>query len=145
MSIASRRGPCRKRFRIDMYFRIYEYPPMKSSRRRAVDPKTAKRRSTAAPVEALEPRARDAAHLLKLLASEQRLTILCRLSEGEKSVGELGQYVHLTQGALSQHLAKLRAEKIVATRRDAQTIYYRLADKAAGKLIGFLCDLYGPH
>jgi DNA-binding transcriptional ArsR family regulator len=117
---------------------------------RAINAKTArqkrpKRSTPTAPVEALEPRARDAAHLLKLLASEQRLTILCRLSDGEKSVGELGQYVNLSQGALSQHLAKLRAEKIVATRRDAQTIYYRLADEAAVKLIGFLCDLYGPH
>lgn len=102
-------------------------------------------RSSQGPVEALEPRARDAAHLLKLLASEQRLTILCRLSDGEKSVGELGKYVSLSQGALSQHLAKLRSEKIVATRRDAQTIYYRLADEAASKLVGFLCDLYGAH
>lgn len=118
---------------------------MKSTRTISSGAKAAKRRTPAPPVEALEPRARDAAHLLKLLASEQRLTILCRLSDGEKSVGELGQYVNLSQGALSQHLAKLRAEKIVSTRRDAQTIYYRLADKAAEKLIGFLCDLYGPH
>lgn len=99
----------------------------------------------AAPIETLEPRARDAAHLLKLLSSEQRLTILCRLSGGEMSVGELGKYVDLSQSALSQHLGKLRAEKIVATRRDAQTIYYRLADRTAEKLIGFLCDLYGNH
>lgn len=98
-----------------------------------------------APIETLEPRARDAAHLLKLLSSEQRLTILCRLSGGEMSVGELGKYVDLSQSALSQHLGKLRAEKIVATRRDAQTIYYRLADRTAEKLIGFLCDLYSDH
>jgi DNA-binding transcriptional ArsR family regulator len=107
--------------------------------------KGAKRGAAATPSETLEPRSRDAAHLLKLLASEQRLTILCRLSDGEKSVSELSRYVSLSQGALSQQLAKLRAEKIVATRRDAQTIYYRLDDEAAEKLIGFLCDLYGSH
>jgi DNA-binding transcriptional ArsR family regulator len=118
---------------------------MRSIKMKSAGQARLKRSMATAPVEALEPRARDAAHLLKLLASEQRLTILCRLSDGEKSVGELGQYVNLSQGALSQHLAKLRAEKIVATRRDAQTIYYRLADEAAVKLIGFLCDLYGPH
>jgi DNA-binding transcriptional ArsR family regulator len=107
--------------------------------------KARKPKSVASPIQMLEPRAREAAHLLKLLASEQRLTILCRLSGGEMSVGELGKFVALSQGALSQHLAKLRAEKIVATRRDAQTIYYRLADSAAEKLIGVLCDLYGGH
>ena len=98
-----------------------------------------------APSETLEPKAREVAHLLKLLSSEQRLIILCRLSDGEMSVGELGRYVNLSQGALSQQLAKLRAEKIVTTRRDAQTIYYKLADAAAEKLIGVICDLYGPR
>lgn len=118
---------------------------MSTSRAKLAGRPSLRRRAAPGPVEALEPRAREAAHLLKLLASEQRLTILCRLSDGEKSVGELGQYVNLSQGALSQHLAKLRAEKIVSTRREAQTIYYRLADEAAGKLVGFLCDLYGAH
>ncbi len=120
---------------------------MKPKRAGSPSAKTARRPATrsAAPIEVLEPSAREAAHLLKILASEQRLTILCRLSDGEKSVGELGRYVKLSQGALSQHLAKLRAEKVVATRREAQTIYYRLADEAAEKLIGFLCDLYKPH
>ena len=79
----------------------------------------------AAPIEQLEPRALEAARLLKLLANEQRLTVLCRLSGGEMSVTELGEYVALSQSALSQHSAKLRADGIVSTRRDAQTIYYR--------------------
>lgn len=96
-----------------------------------------------APIEQLEPRAAEAARLLKLLASDQRLTVLCRLSAGEMSVGELGEYVPLSQSALSQHLAKLRADGIVATRRDAQTIYYRLADPIAERLINVLCELYG--
>ncbi|MEZ5996600.1 MAG: metalloregulator ArsR/SmtB family transcription factor [Hyphomonadaceae bacterium] len=103
------------------------------------------RKTGGAPVEQLEPRAGEAARLLKLLASEQRLTVLCRLSAAEMSVGELGAHVKLSQSALSQHLAKLRADGLVATRRDAQTIYYRLADPAAERLIGVLCELYGGH
>ncbi len=93
--------------------------------------------------ERLESRAVEAARMLKLLANEQRLTVLCRLAGGEMSVSELGAYVDLSQSALSQHLAKLRADGLVATRRDAQTIYYRLADPIAERLIGVLCDVYG--
>lgn len=99
--------------------------------------------ASARPVEHLEPRAVEAARLLKLLANEQRLTVLCRLSGSELSVTELGEYVNLSQSALSQHLAKLRADGLVATRRDAQTIYYRLADPIAERLIGVLCEVYG--
>ena len=95
--------------------------------------------------ESLEEKAADAARLLKLLANEQRLVVLCRLSSGEMSVTELGEHVDLSQSALSQHLAKLRADKLVATRRDAQTIYYRLADPIAERLVGVLCELYGGH
>ena len=101
------------------------------------------RSASAKPVQQLEPRATEAARLLKLLANEQRLTVLCRLSHAELSVTELGEYVNLSQSALSQHLAKLRADGLVATRRDAQTIYYRLADPIAEKLIGVLCEVYG--
>ncbi|WP_395647615.1 ArsR/SmtB family transcription factor [Terricaulis sp.] len=100
-------------------------------------------KGNARPVERLEPRAVEAARLLKLLANEQRLTVLCRLSGAEMSVTELGEYVNLSQSALSQHLAKLRADGLVATRRDAQTIYYRLSDPIAERLIGVLCDVYG--
>ena len=104
------------------------------------------RRKTAAAIPAvrkLEPRAAEAAQLLKLLANDQRLTVLCRLSGGEMSVSQLGEHVDLKQSALSQHLAKLRAEGLVATRRDGQTIYYRLLDPIAERLIGVLCELYG--
>jgi len=97
------------------------------------------------PVQHLEPRAAEAAQLLKLMANDQRLTVLCRLSGGEMSVSELGKHVSLTQSALSQHLAKLRAEGLVATRREAQTIYYRLANPIAERLIGVLCEFYGAH
>jgi DNA-binding transcriptional ArsR family regulator len=91
----------------------------------------------------LESRAGEAAELLKLLANDQRLIILCRLSEGEMSVSELGEHVSLAQSALSQHLAKLRGQGLVATRREGQNIYYRLANPTARKLVGALCELDG--
>jgi DNA-binding transcriptional ArsR family regulator len=91
---------------------------------------------------ALEASASQAARLMKLLASEQRLILLCQLGEGECSVGELAQHAGLAQSAASQHLAKLRAEGLVATRREAQTIYYRLANPAAVRVIDLLCDIY---
>ena len=93
----------------------------------------------------LEASANSAAQLMKLLSSEQRLILLCRLIEGECSVGELAAHVGLAQSAASQHLAKLRAEGIVATRREGQTIYYRISDAKAVKVIDTLCDLYRPR
>ena len=90
----------------------------------------------------LNNKAAEAARLLTALANERRLAILCQLIEGERSVGSLVEAVGLTQSALSQHLAKLRTVGIVATRRDAQTIYYRLASAAAGSLMKTLADIY---
>ncbi len=90
----------------------------------------------------LEASAAAATRLMKLLANEQRLILLCRLIEGECSVGELADYVGLAQSAASQHLAKLRAEGVVSTRREAQTIFYRLTDPAATRMIDTLCDIY---
>ncbi len=80
--------------------------------------------------------------MLRALANERRLAILCELVDGERSVGDLVAAVGLQQSALSQHLAKLRAAGIVATRREAQTIYYRLADPAAGTIMSSLADIY---
>jgi DNA-binding transcriptional ArsR family regulator len=96
------------------------------------------------PREALDlaDSAHAAARLLKMLASEQRLLLLCRLVDGEASVGDLATHVGLAQSATSQHLAKMRAEGLVATRRDAQTIYYRLADPAAMRVLDTLCEIY---
>ena len=91
---------------------------------------------------ALNAKAAEAAQLLTALANEHRLAILCELVEGERSVGSLVDAVGLAQSALSQHLAKLRAASIVATRRDAQTIYYRLASAAAGRIMKTLADIY---
>ncbi len=93
----------------------------------------------------LEASASSAARLMKLLSSEQRLILLCRLIDGECSVGELAEHVGLAQSAASQHLAKLRAEGVVATRRDGQTIYYRIGDPKAVTVIDTLCALYGPR
>ena len=98
--------------------------------------------SAAAAPSDLEASAHAAARLLKLRASEQRLLLLCRLIEGEASVGELAGHAKLAHAATSQHLGKMRAEGLVATRRDAQTIYYRLADPAAVRVLDTLCDIY---
>jgi len=93
-------------------------------------------------VKALQKKAPDAARLMKMLANEQRLKLLCRLGKGEASAGELADYAGLAQSAASQHLAKLRDFGVVATRREAQTIHYRLADERVFRVIGLLCELY---
>lgn len=99
-------------------------------------------RPTTQALSELEASAQSAARLLKLLASEQRLLLLCHLIEGEASVGDLAKYAKLAQSATSQHLAKMRAEGLVATRREAQTIYYWLADPAVVRVLDTLCDIY---
>lgn len=86
----------------------------------------------------------EAAKLLRALGNEKRLMVLCQLSDGERSVGELLPVVGLSQSALSQHLAVLREEGIVATRREAQTIWYRIADPAALKVVATLAEIFCP-
>lgn len=89
--------------------------------------------------------AEQAASLLKAIANEKRLLILCHLVEsGEKTVGELVEHVGLSQSALSQHLAKLREEGHVAFRKEAQTVFYRIADPRTEKLLGVLHDIFCP-
>ena len=89
------------------------------------------------PLAVLEDRAAEAARLLRLLAHEKRLLVLCHLEAGgEMNVTELVGVVGLSQSALSQHLARLREDQLVATRREAQTIWYRLADPKAARLLG---------
>ncbi|MCK9919961.1 metalloregulator ArsR/SmtB family transcription factor [Microbacteriaceae bacterium K1510] len=93
----------------------------------------------------LERKAAEAAALLKLLANENRLLILCRLAlKGEMAVGDLVTAVGLSQSALSQHLAKMREEGLLATRREAQTVFYRIADQNAARLLMLLKDIYCP-
>jgi len=93
---------------------------------------------------AFQASAEDAARLLRALANERRLMILCQLGGGERCVGDLQPHVGLSQSALSQHLAVLREEGVVATRRDGQTIWYRIADPAAAQLIATLADIFCP-
>ncbi len=85
------------------------------------------------------------AALMKSLSNAHRLMILCRLHEGECSVGVLEKMLGINQSSLSQHLARLRKDAIVTTRRESQTIYYRLADAHAGQVIKQLYSLYCPY
>ncbi len=86
--------------------------------------------------------AEAASHFLKALANENRLLLLCLLAEGEKSVTELEAMLELRQPAVSQQLARLRADHIVSYRRDGKTIYYSLASTEARQVIGLLYDLF---
>ena len=91
-----------------------------------------------------EESAGRAATLLRLLGNEKRLMLLCQLADGELSVRDIQSRVGLSQSALSQHLALLRAEGIVGTRRESQTIYYRIVDYAAMRVIETLAELFCP-
>lgn len=96
-----------------------------------------------AAVSELEARARDVAALLKAIGNPHRLMLLCELAEaGERTVGDLAGRVGLSQSALSQHLARMREEGLVHFRRDAQSIWYRIADPRTATLLATLHDLY---
>ncbi|MDP3460450.1 MAG: metalloregulator ArsR/SmtB family transcription factor [Hyphomonas sp.] len=90
-------------------------------------------------------RAGEAARLLRTMSNEHRLMILCRLGEGEFSAGDLLAETTLSQSALSQHLAVLREEGLVATRRAGQSIFYRIADPSALRIIHTLADIFCPE
>ena len=99
-------------------------------------------------LEAMHAHAGDAAQLLKALANERRLQVLCLLAAGERSVGEMQGLLDLGQSALSQHLAVLREDGLVTTRREAQTIRYALAAGPAQRIIETLHGIYcgsKPH
>lgn len=91
---------------------------------------------------AMRQNASDAVRLLKSLANESRLMVMCVLADGEISVGNLNDRIDLSQSALSQHLAILREQGLVRTRRESQTIYYSLADTEAIDLIHKLHELF---
>jgi ArsR family transcriptional regulator, virulence genes transcriptional regulator len=90
----------------------------------------------------MQASAAGATALLKALANPHRLIILCHLAMGEKSVGELEELLGMRQPHLSQHLARLRRDELVVTRRDSRTIHYRLGSAAAAKVIRLLYTLY---
>jgi len=93
-------------------------------------------------LEALQQSAGQAAALLKALSHECRLIILCNLLQGEMSVSMLNEKVPLSQSALSQHLARLRNDGLVAIRKEAQTVYYRINSDNVARLIQLLYELY---
>lgn len=95
--------------------------------------------------DGFEEQAGKAASLLRALSNESRLLLLCHLVEsGELSVGELLERIKLSQSALSQHLAKLREEGLVATRKEAQSVFYRICDPRARQVLALLHDLFCP-
>lgn len=92
-----------------------------------------------------EAQAAEAVGLLKALANQPRLLVLCHLAEGQElAVGDLAGRVGLSQSALSQHLAKLREQNLVTTRKDAQTVYYSVCDPKAVQVLTLLHELYCP-
>lgn len=86
--------------------------------------------------------AQKASDMMKLLGHPHRLMILCELNLGERSVSELSEKINIGQSPLSQHLARMRHEGVVSTRRNAQTVYYSLTEGAASQLIQVLYDIY---
>lgn len=93
-------------------------------------------------LETMRTAAARASALLKAMGNTHRLMVLCQLAKGERSVGELERLIGLSQSALSQHLARLRRDNLVQTRRAAQTIYYSLAGGEASAVIATLYQLY---
>ena len=109
--------------------------------------RSAHRKAVVAPAVAaqmgeLRRSARRAAPLLKAMSNPSRLVILCQLAEGERSVGELEQQVGLSQSGISQHLAVLRRQHVVATRRDRQTVFYSLASQDVIALMATLHQVF---
>lgn len=93
-------------------------------------------------LEGFMSKARAASTLLKALSHETRLLILCILSQGEKTVGEIESILGLQQAVVSQQLARLRLERIVTTRRDGRLIYYNITDPSLTALVSVLYDMY---
>lgn len=93
-------------------------------------------------LDQMQRHAADAAGLMKALGNESRLMILCSLTAGEVSVGDLNKRIALSQSALSQQLARLRQAGLVTTRRDSQSIYYSLRPGPVERVIQLLHDIY---
>ena len=94
----------------------------------------------------IEKAAAEVAGILRTLANERRLMILCKLVEwGEGTVNSLAETVGLSQSALSQHLAKMREEGLVTYRRESQSLWYRIADPRIERLLATLHELYCPQ
>ena len=96
----------------------------------------------ASDLKLMRKNATAAAAMLRAISHKARLLVLCELGNGERTAGELVERSGLSQSALSQHLAKLREARLVTTRREAQTIHYRIADQRALRLLQVLHDVY---
>ena len=116
---------------------------MRAAAATAKEPQSAPGADDAAALKLLAKQAGEAAQLLKMLANEKRLLILCFLAvRGEMTVGELVGIVKLSQSALSQHLAKLRSAHMVKTRRDAQTVYYTVNSENVRRMLALLEEIF---
>ncbi len=93
-------------------------------------------------LKAMHANAKKAASMLKAISHESRLLILCMLTKGELCVGDLAEHSQLSQSAFSQHLSVLRKEGLVATRKESQTVYYRLHDNKTEKILKVLYEIY---
>ena len=93
-------------------------------------------------LDLMQENASRASDLMKLLGHPHRLMILCELNQGECSVGELSERIGIAQSPLSQHLARMRHEGVVSSRREAQTVYYSLAGSEISAVISLLYELY---
>lgn len=93
-------------------------------------------------IEIMEQAADQASDLLKALSNRHRLLIICQLIDGERSVGDLAQFLGLRDSTVSQHLALLRKDGLVAARRDGQTIYYSIASEPARAVLQTLYGVY---
>ena len=97
-------------------------------------------------IASLEAKAGSVARVLKILANEKRLLILCRLAAvGEMPAAALASDVSLSQSALSQHLARMREQGLVTFRRESQTLHYSIADPQTDRLLLALKDIYCPQ
>ncbi len=96
-------------------------------------------------VEDMQAAAGEACALLKALANQDRLLILCNLATGEKNVSELQELLSLRQPTLSQQLARLRLDRLVEPRRAGKEVYYRIASEAAARVLELLYEMYCPQ
>ena len=96
-------------------------------------------------IEKMSQAADDAVGLLQSLGNKSRLMIMCQLFDGEKSVGQLAELLQARESTISQHLALLRKDRLVTTRRQAQTIYYAIASDPARQVLGTLYEIYCPQ
>lgn len=95
-------------------------------------------------IEMFEASAGEAAAMLKCLANPYRLLVLCQLGDSELQVSELQKHIGLSQSALSQHLARLREDELVSTRREGTAVFYRIENPAVAKIIATLAEIYCP-